>query len=64
MIKADYLGYRIDVIEAWDDHFEAQYIDYKAKHMIKGTGRNIESACADAQKKIQKRVNDTKTPSN
>lgn len=63
MIKTNYLGYKLDVVEAWDDHFEAQYIDSKARHMIKGTGKNVEAACVSAQKLIQRRVNGKTTTS-
>jgi hypothetical protein len=60
MVKTEYLGYRLDTIE-WNPvklGFNAWYIDMKNKHMIEGYGKKLESACADAQKKIQKKVND------
>lgn len=59
MLKIDYLGYELDeVIRLYGDkiRYEAIYINPKTKHLIAGDGAKPESACASAQKKIQKHV--------
>jgi hypothetical protein len=59
MLKIDYLGYELDeVIRLYGDtrKYEAIYIEPKKKHIIAGSGAKPETACADAQRKIQKHV--------
>jgi hypothetical protein len=60
MLKTDYQGYQLDTME-WNNArgYSVYYINQKTKHLVEGKGARPESACADAQKKIQKRVNDT-----
>lgn len=59
MLKIDYLGYELDeLIRLYgaDRKYEAIYINPKTKHLISGDGAKPESACASAQRKIQKHV--------
>lgn len=56
-IKTDYLGYQLDTLEWCSPRgYTVYYINSKTKHLIEGKGAKPESACADAQKKIQKKV--------
>lgn len=65
MLKTEYMGYQLDTLEWMKERgWHSYYINEKSQHLIVGNGPKPESACADAQKKIQKRVNGTKTTSN
>lgn len=58
MLKTNYLDYQLDTLEwAKPRGYTVYYINEKTRHLIEGKGAKPESACADAQKKIQRRVN-------
>lgn len=70
MLKTEYMGYQLDTIEyngyRETGKWSAFYIDPTKRHMVEGQGAKPESACAAAQKNIQRRlkVNEAKTTSN